>query len=258
VPDWKEFRFKIEGEIKGVAITPYTLPMSRLALYLADLAQLLGHHESVHLVGVTEGSTQPIIYVDADEESRISEQVRHAQRGMGPLKANRAYKKIDQKLREDHASATFVNVSQKVEVIEFPGVKTNLPQAYGPIKERASVIGELKRVGGFDPTIPIHLQRADGVIFYCDADANIAKQLAPFYSRVIRVHGVATYSRGKEGVWKTDHFKIQSFDPEPLSEEGFSATMERLRSVPGNEWATMTDPLEELRSIRDGEEKAPQ
>ena len=254
MPDWKEFCFKIEGEINGVEITPYTLPMARLALYLVDLAQLLGHRDSVHLVAVEKGSTQPIIYVDALEESRVTERVRHAQRGLGPRDANWAYKKIDNKLRKDNASATIINVSQKAAVIEFPGVKTNLPQAYGPIKERASVVGELKRVGGFDPTIPIHLQRADGAIFYCDADANIAKQLAPFYSRVIRVHGVATYSRGKEGVWKTDHFKIQSFDPEPLSEESFSGTMERLRNIPGNEWATMTDPLEELRSIRDGEE----
>jgi hypothetical protein len=255
VPNWKEFRFKIEGEIKGVQITPYTLPMARLALYLADLAQLLGHQESVHLLGVAEGSTQPIIYVDADEESRVTERVRQAQRGMGDWKANRAYKKIDNRLREDQATASFINVSQKAEVIEFPGVKTNLPEAYGPIKEQASVVGELKRVGGFDPTVPIHLQRADGAIFYCEADESIAKQLAPLYSRIIRIHGIATYSRGKEGVWKIDHFKIQSFDPEPLSDESFSATMERLRNIPGNEWATMADPLEELRSIRYGEEE---
>jgi len=232
--------------------------MARLALYLLDLAQLLGHRDSVHLVAVEDGSTQPVIYVDADEESRVTERVRHAQRGVGPRDANWAYKKIDTKLRKDNASATIINVSKKAEVLEFPGIKTNLPQAYGPIKEKASLVGELKRVGGFDPTIPIHLKRADGVIFYCDADENIAKQLAPLYSRIVRVHGVATYSRGKEGVWKIDHFTIQSFDSEPLSEETFSTTMERLRNIPGNEGPTMEDPLEELRSIRYGEEKTPQ
>jgi hypothetical protein len=253
LPNWKEFRFKIDGAINGVEITPYTIPMARLALYLADLAQLLGHRDSVHLIAVTEGSTQPVIYVDAEEESRVTERVRHAQRGMGPEDANRAYRKLDNKLREDQASATFINFSQKAEVIGFPGIKTNLPQAYGPIKERASAVGELKRVGGFDPTVPIHLQRADGLIFYCEADESIAKKLAPFYARVIRIHGVATYSRGKEGVWKVDHFKIQSFDLEPLSDETFSATMQRLRNIPGNEWAEMADPLEELRSIRSGE-----
>jgi len=258
MPNWKEFRFKIEGKVNGVELTPLTIPLARLALYLVDLAQLLGHRESVHLVAVQEGSTQPIIYVDALEESRVTERVRYAQRGAGPRDANWAYKKIDAKLRKDNASASIINVSQKAEVVEFPGIKTDLPQAYGPIKERASLVGELKRVGGFDPTIPIHLQRADGLIFYCDADSSMAKQLAPFYLCIVRVHGIATYSRGKEGVWKIDHFKIQSFDPEPLSDDNFSATMEKLRNVPGNEWATMSDPLQELRSIREGEEKTPQ
>jgi hypothetical protein len=258
VPNWKEFHFKIEGKVNGVEMTPYTIPMARLALYLIDLAQLMGYRESVHLVSVVEGSTVPVIYIDAEEESRIIGRVRDAQRGMAPRDAIRAYKKIDSLLRKDEASAAIINVSQKAEVIEFPGAKANLPQPYGPLKERASLVGELKRVGGFDPTIPIHLQRADGAVFYCEADELIAKQLAPFYSRVIRVHGIATYSRGKEGVWKIDHFKIQSFDPEPLSDETFSQTMERLRAIPGNEWAEMPDPLEELRSIRHGEEKTSQ
>jgi hypothetical protein len=258
VPDWKEFRFKIDGKINGVELTPLTIPMARLALYLTDLARLMGHRESVHLISIEDGSTQPVIYIDAEEESRVMHRVRNAQRGMAERDANRAYKNLDNLLRKDEASAAIFNVSQKAEVIEFPGIKASLPQAYGPIKERASIVGELKRVGGFDPTIPIHLQRADGLIFYCDADELIAKQLAPFYSRVIRVHGLATYSRGKEGVWKVEHFKIQSFDPEPLSDESFSATMERLRAIPGNEWAEASDPLEELRQIRYGGEKTPQ
>ena len=258
MPNWKEFRFKIEGEINGEKMTPLTIPMARLALYLVDLAQLLGYRDSVHLIAVEDGSAQPVIFIDAEEEPRITARVRNAQRGMAQTDANRAYKKLDNKLRDDKAFATILNISQQAEVIEFPGIKADLPEAYGPIKERASVVGELKRVGGFDPTVPIHLQRADGAIFYCDADALIAKQLAQFYSKTIRVYGIATYSRGKEGVWKVDHFKVQSFDLEPLSDETFSTTMERLRSVPGNEWAELSDPLAELRKIRDGEEPLPQ
>lgn len=258
MPTWKEFRFEIDGTINGVEMTPLTIPMARLALYLADLAQLLGHRDSVHLITVAEGSTAPVIYVDAEEESRVMHRVRNAQRGMGPTDANRAYKKLDHKLREDNATALIVNVSQKAEVIEFPGRNANLPTHYGPIKEQASVIGELKRVGGFDPTVPIHLQRADETIFFCEADESIAKRLAPFLYRMIRVHGIATYSRGKEGLWKVEHFTIQSFDPQPLSDDSFSATIEKLRAIPGSEWGEIADPLEELRKIRHGEEETPQ
>jgi hypothetical protein len=253
VPEWKELRFKIEGKVDGVDLSPHTIPMARLALYLVDLAQLLGYRDCVHLISVAEGSAMPVIHIDPEEVHRITQRIRHAQRGMGPQDANRAYKKIDNKLREDQASATIINFSEKADVIEFPGIKSDLPQAYGPIRERVSLVGELKRVGGFDPTIPIHLQRADGAIFYCDADALIAKQLAPLYARMVRVHGMATYSRGKEGEWKIDHFRIQSFDPEPLSDEGFSTTIEKLRAVPGSEWPNIVDPLEELRKIRHGE-----
>lgn len=255
MPDWKEFRFKIEGEVEGVEITPYTIPMARLALYLHDLAQLLGYPESVHLIRVADGSTQPVIYIDAEEESRITHRVRNAQRGTAERNANRAYKKLDHMLREDNASASILNISQKADVIEFPGRKTNLPQAYGPIKERASVIGELKRVGGFDPSVPIHLKRTDGTIFYCQADEAIAKQLGQYLYQMIRVHGIATYSRGKEGIWIIDHFKIQSFDEDPLSGESFSAVIEQLRAIPGSEWPDIADPLEELRKIRHGEEE---
>ena len=184
--------------------------------------------------------------------------MQQAKRGVGPPKANRAYKKLDNKLREDNASATFINFSQQAEVIEFPGVNLHVQDMYGPIREQASVVGRLKRVGGFDPTIPIHLQRSDGLIFCCEADDQIAKRLAPYYEQMIRVHGTATYTRGKEGVWKMESLKIQSFDPEPLSDESFSRTMERLREIPGNEWAEVADPLEELRKIRHGEENVPQ
>jgi hypothetical protein len=215
----------------------------------------MGHKESVHFVKVAEGSHESVLYVDEEEESRVTHQIQSAARGMGPRDANVAYKRLDDRLRDDDAVANIVNATQGAKVLEFPGRSLDLPQAYGPIKERASLVGVLKRVGGFDRTVPIHLQRADEVIFYCDADEMIAKQLAPLYSQTIRVHGMATYTRGKEGMWKMDHFKIQSFDPKPLSEDTFSQTIGKLKAIPGNEWNELADPLDELHKLRHGEEQ---
>lgn len=254
MPNWKEFRFKIEGTVNGEELAPLTLPMARLAEYLADLAAIMGHRESVHFVKVEDGSHQSVVYVDADEESRITHQIQSAARGMAPRPANEAYKRLDDRLREDDAVGGIVNASSRAKVLEFPGRTLDLPQAYGPIKERASLIGILRRVGGFDKTVPIHLQRTDDVIFYCDADEMIAKQLAPLYSQTIRVHGIATYSRGKEGAWKMDHFKIQSFDPKPLAEDSFSETIQKLKAIPGSEWNELADPLAELQRLRHGED----
>ena len=70
MPSFKELRFTIEGKIDGVDFTPTTIPMSRLAEYLLDLATLLGHKESVHLIGVKDGSAQPVILYDETEEGR--------------------------------------------------------------------------------------------------------------------------------------------------------------------------------------------
>ena len=254
MPNWREFRFTIQGSVDGKDWTPLTLPMARLAEYITDLALIMGHRESVYFLKADEGSHQSVVYVDAEEEGRITGQIQSSARGMGPREANAAYKRLDDRLREDEAIGDIVNTSQKAKVIEFPGRNLDLPQSYGPIKENASLVGVLRRVGGFDKSVPIHLQRADEVIFYCDADEGIAKQLAPYYAQTVRVHGMATYRRGKEGMWKLEHFKIQSFDPKPLSEESFSQTIEKLKAIPGNEWNEVVDPLQELHKLRHGEE----
>jgi hypothetical protein len=257
VADFKEFRFKIDGEVNGEEITPFTLPMARLAEYIADLAAIMGHKESVHFIATEKGSVQSVMYVDADEEFRVTTQIQNAARGSGPHNANEAYKRLDSRLREDNAVGGISNASKNAQIIEFPGRKVDLPQAYGPIRERASLVGVLKRVGGFDESIPVHLQRADGVIFYCEAAPGLAKDLILLYERTIRIHGIATYSRGKEGLWKLEKFKIQSFDPEPLTDDSFALTLEKLRAIPGNEWNEIDDPLEELRKLRHGEDAQP-
>jgi hypothetical protein len=111
-------------------------------------------------------------------------------------------------------------------------------------------------VGGFDDSIPVHLQRADGAIFYCEAPPALAKDLIPFYEKTIRVYGFAIYYR-EDGKWRLDKFRIQSFDPEPLVDESLSETIDKLRAVPGNEWNELADPLEELRKLRHGEDARP-
>ncbi len=69
---------------------------------------------------------------------------------------------------------------------------------------------------------------------------------------------MATYSRGKEGTWTLDHFKIQSYDPEPLSDDSFSVTIDKLRAIPGSEWIEIADPLEEVHKLRHGEDNVKQ
>lgn len=253
MPNWKEFHFKIEGKIGEEEITPLTMPMARLAEYMADLATVMGHKESVHFIKTDEGSALSVVYVDAEEEARVIHQIQNSARGAGPHQANAAYKRLDARLREDNAVGNITNISKNTQVIEFPGRRTERSEPYGPIGERASVVGVLKRLGGFDDSIPVHLQRADGVVFCCEASPTLARELKDFYEKTIRVHGFATYYR-EDGNWRLERFRIQSYDPEPLRDEKFSETIEKLRAIPGNEWNEITDPFEELRRLRYGED----
>ena len=254
--NWKEFRFKIEGKVGDLEWTPLTMPMARLAEYLTDLAAIMGHKESVHFITTDTGSEVSVVYVDAEEEARVTNQIQNSARGAGPRHANDAYKRLNMRLREDNAVGSIVNVSKDAEIIEFPGRRVDQPEAYGPIRERASIVGVLRRVGGFDESIPVHLQRADGAIFYCEAAPALAKELIHFYDKTIRLHGSATYYR-ENGIWRMDRFRIHSYDPEPLAGETLSETIEKLRAIPGSEWNEIADPLEELRKLRHGEDIRP-
>jgi len=253
--EFKEFRFKIVGKVGDEDITPLTLPMARLAEYLTDLATIMGHKESVHFVKMDDGSAQAVMNVDEEEEARVTSQVQNAVRGAAQPHANAAYKRLDAKLREDNAVAEIVNVSKSAKVIEFPGCKTNVPEAYGPITERATLVGTLRRVGGFDESIPVHIQRADGEVFCCEVSRPLDKELSLLYDQTVRVHGLATYYRDN-GEWLMKKFHIQSYEPLPPAPP-FAETIERLRAIPGNGWNELDDPLEELRKLRHGEDVRP-
>jgi hypothetical protein len=251
MPDFKKLRFKIEGKIDDVDFTPTTMPMARLAEYLADLAQLLGHNESVHLIGVEEGSTAPVLYYDALEEARIFSRVRGAVDGTGHPDAIDAYQRIDQRLKRDSGSARLVNSS--AELAEFPGIHQPQPDSYPKIRERGTIAGKLRRVGGKGDTIPIWIERADRKMFYCETSEHLSRELSEFYLRLIRVHGVGTYIRNEDGEWEQTKFAIQSFDPVLLADESIIATFEKLRAIDDNEWNEIKDPLAELRRLRHGE-----
>lgn len=253
MPDFKELRFKIEGKIEDVDFTPTTLPMARLAEYIADLSVLLGHKESVHLIKVEEGSATPLVYYDALEEARIFNRVRGAAEGAGDPDAVEAFQKIDRRLKRDNGFGRLVNGS--AELAEFPGVRQPQPDKYPKIRERGTIVGKLIRVGGRGDTIPIWIDRADNKTFYCETNESLSRQLSEFYLKLVRVHGMGTYIRNENEEWEQTKFTIQSFDPTPVVDESIIATFDKLRAIEDNEWNEVRDPLAELTRLRHGEDE---
>ena len=256
MPNFKELRFKIEGKTDDVDFTPTTLPMARLAEYLTDLAVLLGHKESIHLIKVEDGSAQPLFYYDVLEEGRIFARVRGAANGTGDPEAVEAFQKIDKRLRRDNGSARLVN--GKADLADFPGIRQEQQERYPKIRERRTIVGKLRRVGGRGDTIPIWIERADHKMFFCDTSEALSKRLSEFYLQVIKVHGIGIYIRSENDEWEQDRFIIQSFDPAPLLEEDIRTTFDKLRAIDDNEWNQIKDPLAELRRIRHGDDESTQ
>ena len=254
MPTLKEIRLKIEASVDGVEWTPETMPMARLVEYLADLSQIMGHKEAVHLMKVEEGSAMPVFYIHADEESRITARMQQAQKGIAVKEANAAYKRFDDRLREDNAIAKVFSTEHKAEIIMFPGRTLDVPKEYSRVRESGQLTGEVKRVGGLDSSVPIWLKRSDGEVLICEADERLASELALHLYKTVRVYGHGTWSRATDGNWKLDRFRIRFFDPPTGSQRNFTDAIKALQDLPGNDWVTMADPLEEARAIRYREE----
>lgn len=240
-PIGDKFHFKIDG------YTPETLPMARLAQYLTDLALLLGHEERVHFVKVAKGSADLVHVVEPDQQDDVIRRLNLVKQGLGPVDAQVAFRNLNTKLSEDGKTAKMVHGRGKL--LAFPGIEA-APRTYGPIYMQGHLDGQLIRVGGKDGTKPIHIMTPDAY-YICNANAEIARQLAPAYEKFIRVYGNGKWFRQADGKWLLDHFNIKTFeflDDSPLSE-----TVAKLRAIPHNGWREVEDPLSELASIRERE-----
>lgn len=237
----ERFHFKIDG------YTPETLPMARLAIYLADLAALLGHEDKVHFVRVAKGSADLVHVVDETQQREVVQRLHLVKQGLGPVDAQVAFRNLNTKLSEDGKTAKMMKGRGKL--LAFPGIKAIAP-TYGPIYMQGHLDGQLIRVGGKDGTKPIHIMNEDAY-YICNANAEVARQLAPAYEKFVRVYGNGKWFRHTSGKWILDHFTIKTF--EFLDESPLSEVVKRLQNIPGNGWKEVEDPLGELASIRERE-----
>lgn len=236
-----KFHFKIDG------FTPDTLPMSRLAQYMADLAALLGHEDKVHFVRVAKGSADLVHVVEEIQQQEVVERLHLVKQGLGPMDAQGAFRSLNAKLSEDGKTAKMMRGRGKILI--FPGIKA-IPQSYGPIYMQGHLDGQLIRVGGKDGTKPIHLMN-DDAYYICNANAEVARELATAYEKFIRVYGNGKWFRQADGRWNLEYFNIKTFDY--LDSAPLAEIIGRLRELPGNGWKELDDPLKELASIRERE-----
>lgn len=235
------YRFKID------VFSIESLPMARLAEYMAELARLLGEQERVHFSQLERGSAVLVSYVDEPAAPKVTERLAKVQAGTGPKDALKAYMALDNMLAKDNAVGTLVS-SQSAEIIPFPGRTRPKPVRYGPFRERGSLDGVVIRVGGRDETVPVHLLDGERLIL-CQTNRDLSKRLASHYlGSTVRVHGTGKWVREEDGSWQLLEFQIEEF--ETLDDSPLAEVVEKLRAVEGGRWASDPDTLGDLLSLR--------
>lgn len=238
----KEFILKID------AYTPATMPMSRLAEYMADLATLLGEHAHIHFVRLGKGSTNLVHAVEYEAEPKVRERIRAVRSGDAPLEAMRAERALDKKLADDNTSGRILEGRSKL--LEFPGKKKFTQPTYGPFNQSGTIDGIPIRVGGQEQLVPVHLQDMNGEVHICHAKRPTARDIAPhLFTTLIRVSGIGRWHREKDGTWEMDHFTIETF--RELKDEPLTETVAKLRLIKSG-LGQVEDPLAELQKIRHG------
>jgi hypothetical protein len=242
VAEHSQYRLKID------VFSVDSLPMARLAEYMAELAILLGERERVHFSHLEKGSAVLVTNIEPVAFPKVKARISLVSRGNGPKDAMQAYKTIDSMLAKDGAVAVLLTPDEG-NVIEFPGRLRPTPARYGPFREVGTLDGRIIRIGGRDETIPVWLKDGD-VVYNCNVRGeDVARRLAPYYlSGIVRLHGRGKWVREENGTWKLEQFDIDDF--EVLDDSSMSEVVGKLRAVEGGAWHESDDALSDILGLR--------
>jgi len=228
--------------------TPRTIPMDRLAAYIAGVARLLGETASVHLEVIEEGSVAIRARVDDYARPKVRERVRAVRSGSGPADARKAYHELDDMLRRDNAVGALAGQEEGL-VIPFPGKRRPEPVTFGPFRQDGTIDGQVYRIEGKDETK--HIGVRDGSREYSSlvATEELALRLRHhLFGDVLRFRGTGSWVRHGDGRWELKSFRIIEF--EELDGAPLDRVVSRLRSVPGSDLQAVPDVIQRLLSDR--------
>ncbi|URW74843.1 hypothetical protein M9980_09715 [Sphingomonas donggukensis] len=242
------YQFTIDG-----AYSPATLPMERLAEYMAALAKLLGEKSDVHFRSVEPGSAVLVAAIDEPAQPKVRDRTEKVRDGIAPQDAVKAFGDLDNLLRKDNAKGRLVGAAGAV-IIPFPGRERVEPVSYGAIRQEGTIDGQLIRVGGTGDTIPVHLRDGDLVYTGLYTDVATSQRLAEHYMKgPLRVSGTGVWQRSEDGDWTLDSFKVVDF--ELLDDAPLPQLVEALRRVSGSGWRDVADPVADLTADRRGDDR---
>lgn len=244
--DGYEYRFIID------VFKPNTIPMARLAEYMADLARLLGSEAHVHFDRLEESSLALVQTIEPAAYPAVQSRIRSLDAGTPDEALRKDYEALDLKLQKDKARAKLLPPNSAL-IIEFPGRDRPQPVTYGPFAEEGTLQGQLISIRGKDATK--HLIIQDGPVSYSNLETSeeMARELRHHTFDYVRVNGTGRWLRLEDGTWKLQAFNVRSF--EILSDEPLADVIAKLRKVSGNRWADSVNPISELLNLRGDDEQ---
>lgn len=237
----QQYRFRID------VFSVDSIPMARLADYMAELARLLGEAERVHFSHLEPGSAVLVSSVEDPAAPKVADRLAKVRDGNGSKDAMKAYNALDTMLAKDNAVGTLTS-PEGAQIIPFPGRTRPKPVRYGPFRERGSLDGVVIRIGGRDETIPVLLQDGDALL-PCQTSRDVSKRLAAHYlGSPLRVHGDGKWVREEDGSWRLDEFRIDDF--EVLDDSPLTEVVGKLRAVEGSTWGESPDAIADILGVR--------
>lgn len=243
-----ELRFKIG------AYTPATIPMARLAEYMAALAEFLGEKSMVHFVSLEGGSTVIVDRVENEAVPKVEARIQLVKRGDELSDAMKKFRHLNSMLREDNGSG-FLFRGKAGRLLKFPGIEDVRATDYGSFTQEGTLDGIPIRVGGRRSIVPITIQRENRE-YICHARRDIAKRIAAthLFDSTLRLFGRGRWYRDHNGSWILQDFMIHDFVQ--LKGTPLDQVVEELRGIEGSEWGSVENPWEELNRLRhEGDDK---
>lgn len=247
--DPTEYVFRID------AFTPDSLPMSRLAEYLAALAKMIGHEDNTHFVSIEEGSAQLVHRVEAVDAPKVEARLNGIRTGSAPRDAEKARSHLDDLLANDNAIGSLTERRSGKVIVPFVGRNRPKPVQFPPFREDAAIQGQVVSIGGRDKTAHAILQDGDLTHTNLSMSREVARRLSPLlYGPLVRLHGNGRFERGSDGIWKMLDFRVQTF--EEVDQKPIADALKDIRELEGN---PLMQPDAYLSSIEtsddeDGEE----
>ena len=242
----EEYEFWID------AYSPDTISMKRLGEYMTKLGKLLGQEDRVHFYELRGGSTAIAMKVECEASPKIRTRIDNIK--ISEAANDPVARELNDMLRADNAIAELRQVvaGQKENLLKFAGREVPKPQKVGPFSEPATIKGLLVRLEGKDTTKHVSILDAQGKVWAGAMSLEVAVQCRELMFEHVAVEGVAKWIRSEDGTWSLVDFNISSC--KPLENNTLKEDINALRSIEGNQWKTMDDPIAYIHQLRHDDE----